>query len=373
MPIPLIIGGAAVIAGLYGAKKAKDASDNYSSAKSLVGRAFSDFNDAKDKLEADKDEVNNALQNLGKLRLSIQSQQMLQYIEIIKKVNNASFKRIDNESSAIEVTAPEIGEIEVSSYKAADLVKDGVGAVSAGALAGIGAGGLATSIGVASTGTAIGTLSGVAATNATLAWLGGGALSAGGMGVTGGKAVLGGAIAGPVIAVMGYAYAKKSEKALSEAFKKESEIRQATAQVENGILVVKSINTRVAEVESATTMLSDRFSRILVTFIELIREKEELRSKLIIEVDWKISEYKKKNIFLKFFNRVTRQSPKFIYSDPLDFNNFSQADKNQYMTAMNVAYSLYSLLKVKVLNDEGAVSSDSEVALIKAQSALEAK
>lgn len=55
---------------------------------------------------------------------------------------------------------------------------------------------VATTFGVASTGTAISTLSGAAATNAALAWLGGGTLAAGGGGVVGGQALL--ALAGPV-------------------------------------------------------------------------------------------------------------------------------------------------------------------------------
>ena len=56
--------------------------------------------------------------------------------------------------------------------------------------------GVATTFGVASTGTAISTLSGAAATNAALAWLGGGALAAGGGGMAAGEAFL--ALAGPV-------------------------------------------------------------------------------------------------------------------------------------------------------------------------------
>ncbi len=55
---------------------------------------------------------------------------------------------------------------------------------------------IATTFGVASTGTAISTLTGAAATNAALAWLGGGALIDGGLGMAGGEALL--AMAGPV-------------------------------------------------------------------------------------------------------------------------------------------------------------------------------
>ena len=71
----------------------------------------------------------------------------------------------------------------------------GVG-VAVAALGPTAAMGVATTFGVASTGTAISTLSGAAATNAALAWLGGGALAAGGGGMAAGNALL--ALAGPV-------------------------------------------------------------------------------------------------------------------------------------------------------------------------------
>jgi hypothetical protein len=69
----------------------------------------------------------------------------------------------------------------------------GIGVATFGPTAAMG---VATTFGVASTGTAISALSGAAATNAALAWLGGGALAAGGGGVAAGQAIL--ALAGPL-------------------------------------------------------------------------------------------------------------------------------------------------------------------------------
>ena len=81
--------------------------------------------------------------------------------------------------------------------KAAGQGVAGVGAgVAVVALGPTAAMGVATTFGVASTGTAISALSGAAATNAALAWLGGGALAAGGGGIAAGNALL--AMAGPV-------------------------------------------------------------------------------------------------------------------------------------------------------------------------------
>lgn len=68
-----------------------------------------------------------------------------------------------------------------------------------GGTAAIGAWGLVSLIGSASTGTVISSLSGVAATNATLAWFGGGSLATGGAGMAGGFWVLGGIVAAPIV------------------------------------------------------------------------------------------------------------------------------------------------------------------------------
>lgn len=74
----------------------------------------------------------------------------------------------------------------------------GFGGLAGGTIA-LGAWGLVSLIGSASTGTAISSLSGIAATNATLAWFGGGSLATGGAGMAGGFWVLGGIVAAPIV------------------------------------------------------------------------------------------------------------------------------------------------------------------------------
>ena len=109
----------------------------------------------------------------------------------------------------------------------------GVGAgVALGALGPTAAMGIATTFGVASTGTAISSLSGAAATNAALAWLGGGALAAGGSGMAAGKVLL--ALAGPV----GWAIA-------------------GVSLLGSGLLLIKSINEK-RRLENIFTLISDR-------------------------------------------------------------------------------------------------------------------
>ncbi len=97
-----------------------------------------------------------------------------------------------------------------SDYRTVTVKEAGAGAAGVGvgvavvALGPTAAMGIATTFGVASTGTAISALSGAAATNAALAWLGGGALAVGGGGMAAGNAFL--ALAGPVgLAIAGVA------------------------------------------------------------------------------------------------------------------------------------------------------------------------
>ena len=117
--------------------------------------------------------------------------------------NVAEEKRLTYEKlKAIRVKWKQQAENIVLEYKKAEVKAAGQCAAGVGAgvavvtLGPTAAMGIATTFGVASTGTAISALSGAAAANAALAWLGGGALAVGGGGMAAGSAFL--ALAGPV-------------------------------------------------------------------------------------------------------------------------------------------------------------------------------
>lgn len=370
MPIPLIIGGIALVSGLFGAKKGYDAKNNYAQAKNVIADALSEFETCKDVLNEQKKLTTRTLKHLGKTRLKIEGHLMKRFVTAVKQINQVSYRPIMLGGTQVDISAPTFNEMEVASYQAADLLKDGIGAVSSGVLTGIGAGGLATQIGVASTGTAIGSLSGVAATNATLAWLGGGSLATGGMGMAGGAAVLGGAIAGPVIAVMGFSAAKKSEKALSDAFVKEAEIMEAAEQVQNGTAVLIEISTRSEEIRTVIEAVSIKFEVILVQAEQLLLEKKNSLVALQEAAERRHVEYANLNMFVKVWNWLCRKKPNFIFPDPFDFNNFSESEKAVYTLLTGFGYSLYAMLKVKVLDDEGCVTVESETVVADGQNIL---
>lgn len=158
---------------------------------------------AQQKTEAAAKKTNQKINELGRhtgdLYTSLTAiQALFDRIRNVPEENRLKYENL----KAIRVNWKQHADKIELEYKKAEVKAAGQGAagVSAGvAVVTIGptvAMGVATTFGVASTGTAISALSGVAATNAALAWLGGGALAAGGGGMASGSAFL--ALAGPI-------------------------------------------------------------------------------------------------------------------------------------------------------------------------------
>lgn len=152
-----------------------------------------------------------------------------------------------------------------SDYKNAGKGAAGVSAgVAVAALGPTAAMGIATTFGIASTGTAISTLSGAAATNAALAWLGGGALAAGGGGMAAGNAFL--ALAGPVgwaiagVALVGSGFllwkGKSDQNRLEDIFTLISK-----RDVKSYELAIVEINERICRIKDETQKLNSAIER----------------------------------------------------------------------------------------------------------------
>ena len=336
------------------------AKNNFAQAGRIVNGAKSKFHIAIEKLECSKAQCSSEFAALGELRLKIQSNQMRQFVNVVKYINNVEYKDLKLEAFSTNTSLPSVQTIEVSSYQASDLLKDGIQAVSAGALAGVGALGIATTYGVASTGTAIGTLSGAAATNATLAWLGGGSLAAGGLGIAGGTVVLGGIVAVPLLLVFAAGATSKSEKALTEAHSQAAEFDVATGEAELMTTKVACVIARTKEVIETTCELADRFDSLLDLTNNLINDKVDLKNGLAAQADLAKAKYERKFILLRWFDKLFGRVPSFAFADPLDFKNFNEQDKASYLMTVNFGFALYSVLKVKILEDNGDVAKDSE-------------
>ena len=147
--------------------------------------------------------TNNLIKDLGNYAYCLNNDLIIiqRQFDKIRKVSSEK-KREYNKVKNIRLKwNDQVSKIE-KDYKSSLKTDLGGGAAGAGVGVGVAALGptaamsVATTFGVASTGTAISSLSGAAATNAALAWLGGGTLATGGSGIAGGTALL--ALAGPI-------------------------------------------------------------------------------------------------------------------------------------------------------------------------------
>ena len=199
--------------------------------------------------------INELGQHTGDLYASLTAiQALFDRIRNVPEENRLKYETL----KAIRVNWKQQAEKIELEYKKAEVKAAGQGA------AGVGAGvavvtlgptvamGVATTFGVASTGTAISALSGAAATNAALAWLGGGALAAGGGGMAAGSAFL--ALAGPI----GWTIAGLSIIASGLMFFKTKGDKE---RLENVYTLIS--NRDVKSYELAIVELSERIKRII--------------------------------------------------------------------------------------------------------------
>ena len=234
MPIPLILGVGAAIAGVagvgtaaHGAKKMKDANDTMKATESQHRRNI-------EKFENQNKLTNEKMDELCKLELKV-LKGFEDFSNVIEKIQNRpKFEQYNKDGVSLPTYDKE--ELKTVSVGAGVLL-GGVGGAAAGTFGGFAAAGATTSavmaLGTASTGTAIASLSGVAATNATLAALGGGAIAAGGGGMALGTTILGATtlgvgllVGGIIFNVTGGKLSDKADEAYSQMKKAESSINK---------------------------------------------------------------------------------------------------------------------------------------------------
>lgn len=213
--------------------------------------------------ESIRDDLNEALETFGKIRLEALHNTVGKFLSYLDKLNQKVKSKEYDFLKEIDVSYEAVQEMKEIDMKASDAVK--VAAVGGGfaAIALAGTPTLVTSavtaFATASTGTAISTLHGVAATNAVLAWLGGGSLAAGGGGMAAGAATLATITAAAtasvaIIAVGTLAsafYARKN----TEATKYLAEIQEWAEQIKASWLVLGGIKARVLELQGLTQQL----------------------------------------------------------------------------------------------------------------------
>lgn len=257
MPLPLIVGGIAAIAGAVGAGSAIHGGVKMKEADDLMKAAERKQKKAVARFEKKNAETTESMDALGKQELEILNS-FEQFSDLIEKIQGRpEFKTYNKEGISLpEYEAEELKKVSAG----ASLLLGGMGGAAAGSAGGFAAAGVTTSavmaLGTASTGTAISTLSGAAATNATLAALGGGSLAAGGGGMALGSMVLGGAtlgvgllVGGMIFNVTGLKLSDKAEEAYAQAQKTENEVKKIASYLDELSIAADDLKESLTKVE----------------------------------------------------------------------------------------------------------------------------
>lgn len=263
MPLPLILLGPAIAAGIAGLGATAKAALDSSKAKSIGEAADLAYQKASERLEGTRGRVNDHLAALGQKRLDVSARTLKRVVAVADRVHVGKDQMKAAAVRGVSTTPDTVEEMKRASLTAMDLLGTGASALGTGALAGVGAFGFAMAFGTASTGTAITSLSGAAATNAAWAWLGGGAISAGGAGIAGGMMAVSGIVAGPVLAVIGIRSAIAAAKSLTDATEYAAKVAVAVEKIETAIAALDAVCTRADEVRHAVGTLEQRLLPIL--------------------------------------------------------------------------------------------------------------
>ena len=257
--IPLILGAAALATGALGVGAGISGKADMDKAKKIGKKAQINYEGACDYLNTEREKTSQLAQEYGELQMDVVVHTIGRFVDFIErnigKANQSEKKFLEGLDG---ISVEQIKEYKTATIKAEQFFNGGMKAIGLGTAASGGAMSVATSFGVASTGTAISGLSGAAATNATLAWLGGGSLAAGGGGMALGSLVLGGITVAPALLIGGFVFAGEQEKALTKARKYKAKVNKAIAEIDAIGDFLAQVIRRIYELRDVLVSLNNR-------------------------------------------------------------------------------------------------------------------
>lgn len=293
MPLPFILGGLAIAAGLGGAAAGVNGAMKMSDANTTLRISKRKYDESRTRVTTTDERVKKRLDELGKKQLEVLGSFKL-LADLIERIQNRP------KMSQINVSSKDLPPLDLEKLKdegiGAELLLGSVGGLATGTLGGLAASGATTTavmaLGTASTGTAISSLSGAAATNAALAALGGGSLAAGGGGMALGSAILGGATLGVGLLVGGVIFnftgdraVEKADDAYKEACKYEKKVNEICKFLDK----LESITDQYMETfTTLSTLYYENFNKIRtlvddgITDYNDFRLKEKLALKVLV-------------------------------------------------------------------------------------------
>lgn len=320
MPIPFILIGIGAGAAALGIGKSIKAGVDQSDANDTNQRAQRIADRATEAAKTSRKSSSKAIENLGLKKVWILQNSIDPFIRTFERVHNIELGNSPgmDELKTFLIDKQAFSELKQMSAVASSIAGGVVGGTAAGVLAAIGAYGGAMTLGAcATTGTAIATLSGAAATNATLAFLGGGALSVGGLGIAGGTAVLGGLVAGPALAVLGFVVGAKASANKDAAHSNLAKAREFKEEVKTIQVLCKGIRMR-----------ANMFERLLIKLDAIFEPYIELLAQV-------------------------------IQNSGTDYALYNDEEKSIVAASLSIAKAIKTVLDTPILTEEGSLTDKS--------------
>lgn len=227
-------------------------------ANELAKAAQERYERAVEQLKTDEAATNKLAEEYGKVQLNIIKDTIGRFVAFLESTGRKASESEKRILEGMEFSVQQLKEYKAAAIGAENYFKAGAKSAGAAAAGYGGAVGVATSIGAASTGTAISSLSGAAATNAMLAWFGGGAIAAGGGGMAVGAVVLGGITILPALAIGGFFAASEGEKAMTKAKEHEAKVNTAIADINTAKDHSQTVKQRITELKGVLKSINTR-------------------------------------------------------------------------------------------------------------------
>lgn len=258
MPLPFILGAAALGAAGFGAKKAFDGFNTKSEAEEIKKIAGESYDIYKKCFDDENQQVSEYLEELGNLQLKIGSD-----FKEFKEISDELLGKIEQSDLEKKITVPshQLNKIADLSMSATAYLGQLAGGAVAGAAAAYAVYGGVMALAAASTGTPIAALAGAAAHNAAMAAIGGGSLAAGGFGMAGGAMVLGAVVAAPIIAIAGLGFNMHAEKAKQNAVAYKEEVNQAVEKMKLSIEHLNKTSSYVTDLIVEIKRIDGQFNQ----------------------------------------------------------------------------------------------------------------